>query len=85
MSNPFNVLVMEKNFKPIVALISALNVLSYGIRSKDRFKYQVNERNMYITGLSCDLANLYTLLWAECDGYSFRFDRVDGDCVLECY
>lgn len=76
---------MEKNFKPIVALITALNTLNGCIRSGYRFNYRVDERSMYIMGLSCDLANLYTLLWADCDGYSLRFTQVDGDCVLECY
>lgn len=85
MSNPFNVLVMEKNFKPIVALISTLNVLNEGIRSGVRFSYRVEERSMYIMGLTCDLANLYSLLWADCDNYCFKFSHVCGECVLECY
>lgn len=85
MSNPLNVLVMEKNFKPIVELISTLNALNGVIRSGARFNYRVDEVRMYIMGLTCDLANLYSLLWADCDGYCFKFSQVDGDCVLECY
>lgn len=76
---------MEKNFKPVVELISALNALNEGIRSGARFNYRVDKSHMYIMGLTCDLASLYSLLWADCNSYCFKFAHVCGECVLECY
>lgn len=83
--SPFNICVMNKNFDLVVSLIKTLNALNKGIRKDPRFSYQFKDGAMRIYGFSCDLANLYTLLWAECSDFSFLLSEDREILFLECY
>lgn len=83
--SPFNICVMNKNFDLIVSLIKTLNALHKGISKDPRFSYQFKDGQVRIYGLACDLAHLYTLLWAECSGFTFFLSKDRKDLFLECY
>ena len=83
--SPFNICVMNKNFDLVVSLIKTLNALNKGFSKDPRFSYQFKDGEMRIYGLACDLAHLYTLLWAECSGFSFLLSKDREVLFLECY
>lgn len=76
---------MDKKFNAVINLLDAYNVLYKGISESPRFSYKVVNDSLYIYGLSCDLALLYTMLWAHTFDFSIHVSRVGDDNVLECF
>lgn len=82
MSNPLISSVMKEKFSKLIQVLECLNALHGSISKKTRFRFEFVGSRLFVYGLLVELCQLYALLWASCEHYSFFMGSNDkGDYI----